>query len=239
MMSTRILSPDERFIAYYDKLREELNTAYTHYEICKYLREIRSTRRAEFSRSAYILSLTINSNLFVTVMSINRFIDSHRDSLHLDVFFEFIRSNLSLFSAKAYKKRLLDKGVDSEDCEHWVKLHKDITAEVVEQDKAKVESLSAHKSVQNLKLWRDKKLAHIEKDVVTKSIDIMKEFPVTIQEIDTIIITLHEILDRYRIAYDGVQWILGLPPTKPQIEYIMDAISFYRRSYRRTRRGQK
>lgn len=229
-MSTRILSPDERFLAYYDKLREELNTSYTHYEICTYLREIRITRRAEFSEALTFLSLTINSNLFVTVMSINRFIDSHRDSLHLDAFFEFIRNNLSLFSAKAYKKRLLDKGVDSEDCEHWVKLHKDITAEMVEQDKAKVERLSAHKSVQNLKVWRDKKLAHIEKDVVTKSVDIMKEFPVTIQDIDTIIITLHEILDRYRIAYDGVQWILGLPPAKPQIEYVMDAISYYRQS---------
>jgi len=231
-MPTRILSPDERFLAYYDKLREELNTAYTHYEICKYLREIRSTRHAEFSEALTFFSLTMNSNLFATVMSINRFIDLHRDSLHLDVFFRFIRENLSLFSATAYKKRLLDKGVDNEDCEHWVKLHKDVTAEMIKQDKAKVESLSAHKSVQNLKVWRDKKLAHIEKDLVTKNVDIMKEFPVTIQEIDTIIITLHEILDRYRIAYDGVQWILGLPPTKYQIDYIMDAILVYRQSGR-------
>jgi hypothetical protein len=231
-MPTHVLSPDERFIAYYDKLREEINTAYTHYEICKYLREIRSTRRAEFSEALTFLSLTMDSHLFSTVMIINRFIDSHKDALHLDVFFKFIGDNLSLFSATAYKKRLLGNGVDDEDCEHWVRLHKDITAEMVEQDKAKVESLSTHKSVQNLKVWRDKKLAHIEKDLVTKSVDIMKEFPVTIQEIDTIISTLHEILDRYRVAYDGAQWILGLPPTKHQIEYIMDAISFYRQSGR-------
>jgi hypothetical protein len=78
---------------------------------------------------------------------------------------------------------------------------------MLEQDGAKVESLP----VKNLKVRRDKKLAHIEKGLVTKSVDIMKKFPVTIKEIDTIIITLHEILDRYRIAYDGVQWVLGLP----------------------------
>ena len=227
-MSTHILSPDERFLAYYDKLREEINTAYTHYEICKYLREIMHTRRAEFSEALTFFSLTMNSHLFSTVMSINRFIDLHRDALHLDVFFEFIRNNLSLFSAEAYKKRLLDSGVDNEECEHWVNIHRDITMEMVEQDKAKVESLPVH----NLKVWRDKKLAHIEKDLVTKSVDIMKEFPVTVQEIDTIISTLHEILDRYRIAYDGAQWILGLPPTKHQIEYIMDAILFYRQSGR-------
>ena len=227
-MPTRILAPDERFLAYYDKLREELNTAYTHYEICKYLREIRSTRRAEFSEALTFFSLTMNSNLFAAVMSINRFIDSRRDSLHLDVFFKFIRDNLSLFSATAYKKRLLARGVDSEGCEHWVKLHIDITAEMVEEDKAKIKSLPVH----NLKVWRNKKLAHIEKDLVTKNVDIMKVFPVTIQEIDTILITLHDILNRYRIAYDGVEWILGLPPTKLQMEYIMDAISFYRQSRR-------
>lgn len=226
MTTTKTLTPDERFLAYYDKLRDELNTAYTYYEISKTLREIKSTRRAEFSEALTFLSLTLNATLFSTVMSINRFIDSHRDSLHLDVFFEFIRNNLNLFSATAYKKRLLDKGMDSEDCEHWVKLHTDITAEMVTQDKAKIESLPVH----NLKVWRNKKLAHIERSLVTKNVNIMKVNPVTIQEIDKILITLHEILDRYRLAYDGVQWILGLPPAKPQIEYVMDAISYYRQS---------
>jgi N-dimethylarginine dimethylaminohydrolase len=122
----------------------------------------------------------MNATLFATVMSINKFIDSHRDSLHLDVFFEFIKNNLNLFSATAYKKRLLDQGRDSEDCEHWVKLHTDITAAMVDQDKAKIESLPVH----NLKVWRDKKLAHIERNLVTKNIDVMKVNPVTIQEID-------------------------------------------------------
>jgi len=144
----------------------------------------------------------------------------------LDAFFEFIRNNLNLFSATAYKKRLLDKGMGSEDCEHWVKLHTDITQEMVDQDKAKIESLPVH----NLKVWRNKKLAHIERNLVTKNVNIMKVNPVTIQEIDKILITLHEILDRYRLAYDGVQWILGLPPAKPQIEYVMDSISYYRQS---------
>lgn len=226
MTTTKTLTPDERFLAYYDKLRDELNTAYTYYEISKALREIKSTRRAEFSEALTFLSLTLNATLFSTVMSINRFIDSHRDSLHLDVFFEFIRNNLNLFSATAYKKRLLDKGMDSEDCEHWVKLHTDITAEMVTQDKARIESLPVH----NLKVWRNKKLAHIERNLVTKNVNIMKVNPVTIHEIDKILITLHEILDRYRLAYDGVQWILGLPPAKPQIEYVMDAISYYRQS---------
>jgi hypothetical protein len=224
--TSKTLTPEERFIAYYDRLREEINKAHTYYEIYKCLRKISVTRGAEFSEALTFFSQTMNATLFATVMSINRFIDSHRDSLHLDAFFKFIKDNLNLFSAAAYEQRLLDKGTDREDCEHWVKLHTDITAEMVDQDKAKIESLPTH----NLKVWRDKKLAHIERNLVVKDIDVMKVNPVTIQQIDRIIITLHEILDRYRIAYDGVQWILGLPSAKPQIEYIMDAISFYRQS---------
>ena len=149
----------------------------------------------------------------------------------MGVFFKFIQTNLGLFSTETYKKRLLGRGVDGEDCEHWAKLHIDITAQMVDQDQEKIENLPVH----NLKVWRDKKLAHIERDLVIKSFDIMEAYPVTINEIDTILSTLHEILNRYRIAYDGVQWILGLPPTNHQMEYIFDDISFYRKS----RRGQQ
>lgn len=225
-MSTRLLTHDERFLAYYNKLRDELNTAYTHYEICKSLRELKSTRRTEYSEALTFFSLTMNSNLFATIMGVNRFIDSRRDSLHLGIFFRFIRGNLSLFSTEAYKRRLIDNGVDHEDCEHWAKLHVDITAEMVDQDQERIEKLP----VDNLKIWRNKKLAHIERDFVTNSVDIMEAYPVTISEIDIILITLHEILNRYRIAYDGVQWILGLPATTHQIEHIFDAILAQRRS---------
>jgi hypothetical protein len=83
--------------------------------------------------------------------------------------------------------------------------------------------------IYNLKVWRDKKLAHIEKDFIKKSINLMKSYPVKITEIDDIISTLHEILDKYRVSYDGVGWVLGLPSTKNQMKYIMDSLSYYRK----------
>ncbi len=144
----------------------------------------------------------------------------------MNSFFRFVDENRNLFSAVSFKQRLLAQGHDSEYCEHFAQLHDDITDEMVAEDRARIVSLP----VDNLIAWRHTKLAHIEKKLVTENVDIMKEKRVTIQEIDTILITLHEILNRYRIVFDGVQWILGLPPAKPQIEYIMDAISFYRQS---------
>jgi len=226
MASTRILTPEEQFIAYYDRLRDEINKAHTYYEIAKALREMKNTRFTEFSEALTFFSLTMNAHLFETIMSIGKFVDTRGDSLHLNNLFRFIEQNKKLFSTASFKQRLLAQGHDSDYCEHFVEMHHAVTDKMVERDKAKIRSLP----VRNLIAWRHKKLAHIEKRLITENIDIMKEKPVTIQEIDTILVTLHEIVDRYRTAFDGVQWILGLPPAKPQIEYIMDAISFYRKS---------
>jgi hypothetical protein len=159
-------------------------------------------------------------------MSICRFIDKPSKSLHLDNFFKLIKNNLYLFSHESYKRRLLDEGRDADDCEYWVKRHQEITSDMVDQDKAKIENLP----IKNLKIWRDKKLAHIEKELVIEEIDIMREYPVKIKEIDDILITLHDMLNRYKIAYDGVEWVLGLPSPKHQIHQLFDAISHYRQS---------
>ena len=99
-----INTPEQRFIIYYDKLRDELNTAFTNYEICKTIREKRATHRSEYSEAITFFTLIMNATLFSTVMSINRFIDSHRDSLHLDIFFKYILDNLHLFSTEAFRR---------------------------------------------------------------------------------------------------------------------------------------
>jgi len=225
-MPTYSLTPEEQFIAYYDKLRDELNTTYLHYEIAKLLRDAKNTRREEFSEALTFFELTMLSNLFTTIMSIGRFIDKSRKSLHLDLFFNFVKNNLILFSTEAYKNRLLAQGGDNEYCEHFVQLHKDITATMVDQDKKTIMNLP----INNLRKWRHKKLAHIEEAFVTDNIKFSDNYPISIQDVDKILVTLHEILNRYRIAYDGIEWIIGGPPVKHQIEYIFDAINFQRES---------
>ena len=125
---TKILTPDERFIIYHDRLRDELNTAFTHYEIAKSLREFSHTRRSEFIEALTFFQVTIDANLFAAVMTINRgFIDKRDDCLQLDGFFELVKANLDLFSTEAFKERLADKGRSQEDIEHWAQLHIEIT----------------------------------------------------------------------------------------------------------------
>lgn len=225
-MSGHALTPQEQFLIYINRLRDELDTAYTYYEIAKSLREFRHTRRLEFGEALTFFQVTQAANLFATVIAICRFIDERNDSLQLHSFFELVRNNLVLFTTSAYENRLRDKGRDEEDIKHWAQLHVEITGQMVDGDEAKVKSMP----VTNLVRWRHKKLAHIDKDKVLKKIDLMTENPVTVKEIDDILTTLDEILNRYTGAYDGVSCKIGLPTAKPQIEYVMDAISFYRQS---------
>ncbi len=220
------LPPEEQFIVYYDTLREELNTAYLHYDIAKLLKAAKKTHREELSEALTFFELTMLSNLFTTILSIGRFIDKSNDSLSLDVFFDFIKNNLALFSANEYRKRLLAQGNDDEYCDDFVLLHKDITDEIVDKDRVTIKELP----IKNLRIWRHKKLAHIEESFVTGNIKVSDKFPITIQDIDKIFATFHEVLNRYRIAYDGIEWIIGIPPVKYQIEDIFNAINSHRKS---------
>jgi len=207
-------------------LRNDLDIAYTHYEIAKSLRGFRQTRPSEFNEATTFFQVTQNANLFAAVMAIYRFIDERTDTMQLHSFFDLVRNNLDLFIASAYRMRLAYKGMDEESIEHWAQLHVGITREMVNADEAKVKKLP----VKNLKLWRHKKLAHLDKKRALKEIDLMRENPVTVKEIDDIFETLDEILNRYCIAYDGGGYAIGLPPVKQQMAYIMDSIKFHRES---------
>lgn len=137
---------------------------------------MRNTRRSEFSEALTFFSFTMDAHLFETIMSIGKFVDTRGDSLHLNNFFRLIEQNKNLFPAASFKQRLLAQGHDSDYCEHFAQLHLDITREMVAEDRARIARLP----VGNLIAWRHKKLAHIEKRLVTENVDIMKEKPVTI-----------------------------------------------------------
>jgi len=225
----RSISPEEQYLVYMKRLRDELNTAYTHYEIAKCIREFRHTRLTDFNEAITFFKVTQNANLFATIISIFRFIDTRTDTMQLHSFFELVRNNLDLFSTSAYRKRLEHNGRDEEDINHWTQLRVEITKEIVDADEKRVINLP----VTNLIKWRHKKLAHLDKEWALNEVDVMQENPITVTEIDNILTTLDEILNRYSISYDGFQWVIGLPPVRPQMAYIMDSIKYHRESKKR------
>jgi len=223
-----VLTPEEQFLKYHDRLRDELNRAYTHHEICKTLKKLVSNYINEINEAPSFFGLTIDAHLFATIMSINRFIDEHARAFKMEKFFVFIERNFNIFSDEASIKRLRDKGYDDEDCEYRLKNRTKVTHDTIKKDKEIVKNLPAG----NLKDWRDKKLAHIDETYVLTDAKVSQESPITSADIDQIISTLHEILNRYLSAYDGREWIIGSPAAgiSNQIVYILDSIRFHRKS---------
>lgn len=222
------LTPEEQFLKYHDRLRDELNRAYTHHEICKTLKKLTSSYLNEINAAPSFFGLTIDAHLFATIMSINRFIDEHARAFKMKTFFTFIEKNFNIFSDEAYIKHLSDKGYDNQDCEYWLKNRTKVTHDTIKKDKEIIENLPAG----NLKDWRDKKLAHIDETYVLTDAEVSQESPITSADIDQIISTLHEVLNRYLLAYDGSGWAIGAPAAgvSNQIVYILDSIRFYQKS---------
>lgn len=223
------LAPEEQFLKYHARLRNELNLAYTHHEISRTLKTLMSTYLNEINEAHSFFGLTIDAHRFATVMSINRFIDKHATAFKMEKFFRFIEQNLDIiFSDEAYMKHLRDKGYDDEDCKYWLKKRTKVTHHTIRKDKETVKNLPA----QNLKDWRNKKLAHIDETYVLTDAEVSQESPITSADIDQIISTLHEVLNRYLLAHNGSEWIIGSPSAgiSNQIVYVLDSIRFHRKS---------
>jgi hypothetical protein len=173
-------------------------------------------------------SLTIDAHLFVTIMSINKLIDEHSsNSLKMTKFFKFIEENFSIFSDESYIKHLRIKGHDDEDCEFWLKKRTKITRDTIKEDRQVIKNIP----IENLKDWRDNKLAHIGEVYVLTDTKVSQKSPITSADMDKIINTLDVILSRYLSAYDGSEWELGLPAgVSNQIVYVLDSIRFHRES---------
>jgi hypothetical protein len=229
-MSKTSISLEEQFMKYHNKLRDELNLAYTHHEICKTLRELMKNYLDEFNVAPAFFALTIDAHLFATIMSINRFIDDHANAFKLSKFFKLIEQNPDVFSDEAYRRHLKDKGYDDEDCKHWLENRVRLTSDAIKKDEKIIEKLP----VKNLKDWRNKKLAHIDELYVLTDAKISKMSPITSADIDQIIHTLHEILNRYLLAFDGSGWAIGSPAcgVSDQIEFILGSIRFSKKSKR-------
>ena len=149
------ISPDERFKRYHDRLRKELNIAYTHHEIAKTLKNSLKDHSDEINIAPTFFGLTIDAHLFATVLSVNRFIDAHSKAFKINKFFDLIEKNFdSLFSDLAYEKRLREKGYDGEDTKYRLQNRTEITRETIAKDKKTISKLA----IENLKKsWRDKK----------------------------------------------------------------------------------
>lgn len=209
---------EETFVKYHRTLRQGLNNANWHFSIWKYLRELTQTYLHELNQAPAFFGLTMQAHYFAALMGINRFFDKQERHLSIRKFLDFAEQNLDIFSNKAFEARMRKQGTFGD---RVMEQHTEITSEKVEQDRKKVNDLP----VPNIRAWRNKILAHTEAESVRQQINVMREHPVKVKQVDDIINTLDDILNDYHRAYEAGTWLKDLS-FETGLQWVMDSIRF-------------
>ncbi len=216
-MTTSAYVPTEQertFERYHDRLRGELNNADWHFEIWKYLQNLRKDYIRELNQAPVFFSLTMRAHLLETVMRLNRMLDNPSNSMSVCKFLNFVEQNLDILSYKIFFKRV---GGD----EIAVNKYREITLTEIQKHRHQIDDLPKD----NIRKWRDKALAHIDREYVQKEIDVFHEYPVDIKDIVKIIDTLHDILNQYLHTYNSSTWAKEVS-FEGGLQYVMDSIRF-------------
>ncbi len=170
------LTPEEKkFVAYHAKLRDELNTASWHFSTWKYLQDLRKDYLRELNQAPTFFSPTIRAHLFETVMRLCKFFDypdgNRTDTLTIYEFLNFVERNRYIFFKRYFCRRInLQYGKDDDLNRYRIDGHKIITSLEIQSHRKRIE----HLPVKNLRKWRLKSLAHIDKGSIQNNIDVFK-----------------------------------------------------------------
>jgi hypothetical protein len=206
---------DEQFKKCLDRLRRELNTANWHFQIYQILKNKKAEYQHEINQAAPFWALTINSHALLTFIILNRFFDKNDRHLSLRSLIDAAEHNLDIFSVEQFKDRLRKSGRYDD---HVMKHYTPVTAKDIQLQRQTMANLP----VSELRNWRNKLLAHIDKDWVIQGKD-LKSLQINTSHVLEIIESFDKILNYYHGAYDASVWIKDIP-LKNEIENVLDSI---------------
>ncbi|MEA1958502.1 MAG: hypothetical protein U9N44_02355 [Chloroflexota bacterium] len=198
----KLSAKDEEFIKYHRDLRGEIDNANWHFTTWKYLWNAVENNLDEMNVAHTFFRLTMRGHLLETLLRLSKICNRGVGTLSMPDFLDFVKKDLDVFS-----KRAVDKGRHGEEgyeiemeviAVEWP----EITDDLVDQHLRRIEALPLGR----LKEWTKQTLSHVDKKVAKKDISVFEECPVDIEQVDTIIETVHEILNVYSAAYDGQTW---------------------------------
>jgi len=124
-----------------------------------------------------------------------RVLDTNSQSLSIWKFLNYAESNIKIFSTQAFAQRNR-KDIDSD---NRSKYHVPATVENLKDDRKRLTELE--EQLKALRELRDKAYAHADLRLTISNSEVrLREL--TIQEIEELITTVFEIIQRYSIAYD-------------------------------------
>ena len=211
---------EEYFQKYYEKLIWQTFYARAHLTLWERLESFQFSHLKELNQAPHFFAFTIQAHLDDALMTLSRIIRRQRGALTIWKFLDFVEKNLEIFSNEAFSRR---KGNKPNYEERKIKSHIPIAHKRIEEDKQRL--LNLQDTINNLIIWRDKIIAHIDHKILIMGKIIPKEYPLQRQHLRQVINTLFEILDRYSYAYDGSTFLKAVPG-EDDVRYVMDSIRF-------------
>ena len=216
---------EQYFLKYYYKLINEILCARAHLNLWECLEKYKSTSYvAEFNNAEYFFTFTQKAHLDDVILTLSRIVDTHENSLTLWKFLNYAEQKREIFSMKAFKERMKNEPDYEIYWKNKVKDHKPLAITEIEEDRQKLKKLS--QIVNNISTWRDKVLAHIDRQYLLSGRNFTKEFPLRLQQLQEIIKTLFNILSRYSGAFNSSEYDEEISGEN-DIQFVMDCIRFY------------
>jgi hypothetical protein len=212
---------EEYFQKYYDKLIWETLHARAHLKLWERLENYRATGYLhELNKAPHFFNFTIKAHIDDALLTLSRILDRHEDSLSIWKFLNFSEQNCRIFSTEVFRERMRQKPNYDE---YWVESHTSITLKEIQEDRQKLKSLEH--TLNNLKIWRGKVIAHIDRKFLRRGKIISEEYPLQRQQLQEVIDTLFQILNRYSGAFNSSTFAEKFFD-EDDIQYLMDSIRF-------------
>jgi len=187
---------EKKFKRYIGSLERELTILNSQYRLLVYLSDAKYGRSAEFRYAKYFFHSVINS-LFTDVLLVStKLLECGRSDRNIPDFLHFVECHLSLFSPEAIRVR---RGFS--DITQIPKRNYTVDSHLIHSDRAKLDLLDP--IAKNLKKKRDKYYAHYDKSCFDEPSKLKTTNPVTRNDIENLIETCFQMLERYSLAFDG------------------------------------
>jgi hypothetical protein len=212
---------EEYFKKYYERLILEALHARAHLNLWERFEKYKASDYIdELNQARYFFNFTIKAHLDDLLLTLSRILDRHDESLSIWKFLDFIEQNLKLFSADVFQHRMKNNPY----YDSLIESHIPITTREIDADRQKLIKLEL--TVNNLATWRDKVIAHIDRQFVLSERIVSEAYPLQLQQLKEISETFVYILNRYSGAFNSSSYAESYIG-EDDVQFVMDCMRFY------------
>ena len=162
-MTTSDYQPTEEeklFRGYYENLISEIIYARAHLQLWERLKNYTASDYIdELNCAPFFFQLTMKSHFDDALLTLSRILDQHEDSLSIWKFLNFAEQNLGIFSTQAFQRRMMHRP-------DWFESHTPMKLEEIQEHRLTL--YNSKQVIDNIKKWRDKRLAHFDRELHIK-----------------------------------------------------------------------